>query len=264
VKTDPVTNYWGWTMGLSYLANGSLYQSTDARGVVVTFDYDGLGRNTTITYTSDPAGTPTVSRFYDGYRSGTYNNIANSKGSAWRLGLRERRVRGIIIDGYDVMGRPTLQEQQFNTTGGWSAAYKVSRSYDQGGHVTSQTYPSGHTANYNYDQAGRLGDKVPGTQNVQEMAFRGSLGDGVMRTYSSALSYDEASRLSEEKYGTLTPLYHKQHFNVRGQLYDIRLSTVPSDPWNWNRGAIVNYYDQNCQWGHTRKERACSIARCCG
>jgi hypothetical protein len=40
---------------------------------------------------------------------------------------------------------------------------------------------------------------------------------------------------------TDTPLYHKEHRNLRGQLYDIRLSTV-NDDGNWNRGAIVNYY----------------------
>lgn len=75
--------------------------------------------------------------------------------------------------------------------------------------------------------------------------FAGNLGDGVKRTYVTGVSYDEAGRMTEEKYGTLTPLYHKQHFNVRGQLYDIRLSTVPwaTDDWNWNRGAVLNYYD---------------------
>lgn len=84
-----------------------------------------------------------------------------------------------------------------------------------------------------------------GDKDSQNLAVSGNLGDGVTRTYSSALSYDEAGRMKEEKYGTLTPLYHKQHFNIRGQLYDIRLSTVPlaTDQWNWNRGAITNSYD---------------------
>ncbi len=65
-------------------------------------------------------------------------------------------------------------------------------------------------------------------------------------------AYDQAGRLKEEQFGTQVPLYHKLHYNVRGQLNDIRLSTVAwaTDQWNWNRGAIANYYataDLTCQ-----------------
>jgi hypothetical protein len=37
----------------------------------------------------------------------------------------------------------------------------------------------------------------------------------------------------------------QQHFNIRGRLYDNRLSTLSwaSDQWNWNRGALLNWYD---------------------
>jgi YD repeat-containing protein len=138
------------------------------------------------------------------------------------------------------MGYPQRQEQQFYIGSAWSAPYTVDRTYDFAGHVVTQIYPSGHTVSYNYDQAGRLADR-----DSQSLAFTGNLGDGVYRTYSSALSYDEAGRIKEEKYGTLTPLYHKLHFNIRGQLYDIRLSTNAwtMDEWNWNRGAITNSYD---------------------
>ncbi|MFL6207996.1 MAG: hypothetical protein ACJ74W_04060 [Pyrinomonadaceae bacterium] len=57
--------------------------------------------------------------------------------------------------------------------------------------------------------------------------------------------------MQAEQFGTTVPLYHKQHYNVRGQLYDVRLSTQSwqTDQWNWNRGAVVNYFDANCQWG---------------
>jgi YD repeat-containing protein len=142
------------------------------------------------------------------------------------------------------------QEQQFNTTSGWSASYNTSRTYDLASHVTSQTYPSGHTVTYNYDSVGRLGDK-----DSSSLAFAGNLGDGVQRSYDSisgANAYDAASRLQEEKYGTATPLYHKQHFNLRGQLNDVRLSTVAwnTDQWNWNRGAIENWYDSTSGFPH--------------
>jgi len=57
------------------------------------------------------------------------------------------------------------------------------------------------------------------------------------------LTYDASSRLTREQFGTQTALYHKRHYNVRGQLYDTRLSSV-NDEWNWNRGALANYYSQ--------------------
>ena len=56
--------------------------------------------------------------------------------------------------------------------------------------------------------------------------------------------------MRQEQLGTQTPLYHKKHYNKRGQLFDIRLSTASwtTDQWNWNRGALVNYYSSNYAW----------------
>ncbi|HEY9282686.1 MAG TPA: hypothetical protein VIP46_04445 [Pyrinomonadaceae bacterium] len=90
----------------------------------------------------------------------------------------------------------------------------------------SERLPSGRTVNYTqFDAAGRL------------KAVSGNLGDGVARTYATGrnlvtgveegIQYDAAGRILEEKYGTQTPLYHKRHYNARGQLYDVRLSSVP-------------------------------------
>jgi hypothetical protein len=53
-----------------------------------------------------------------------------------------------------------------------------------------------------------------------------------------------------EKFGTTTPVYNKLFYNSRGQLAEIRESTSytgPSDT-DWNRGAIINHYSDNC-WG---------------
>jgi hypothetical protein len=74
----------------------------------------------------------------------------------------------------------------------------------------------------------------------------------VTRTYSSVVSYDEASRMKEERFGTNVPLYHKLHYNVRGQLYDVRLSTqsLQGNEWDWNRGALANYYG-GAAWGQS-------------
>ena len=51
------------------------------------------------------------------------------------------------------------------------------------------------------------------------------------RTYATVNLYSPWGGLEREQFGTDTPLYHKQHYTNRGQLYDMRLSTV-------NDGAI--------------------------
>jgi RHS repeat-associated protein len=227
------------TITYNYDDNGNLLHKTDARGVVSTYDYDSLNRNTSIVYTNDAANTPSVTRTYDG--------ATNGVGRIWKSQTSGNAGSLTTIDAYDALGRPTIKRQQFYKMIAWTASYKVARSYDLAGHVAAQTYPSGHVVTYNYDQAGRLGDK-----DANNLALTGNLGDGVTRAYAAGLNYDAGSRITEEKYGTRTPLYHKQRFNARGQLYDIRLSTVSSqtDQWNWNRGAIATWYDSTSGFPH--------------
>ena len=223
-----------------YDPNGNLIKRTDARGVVATLAYDALNRNTSVTYTGDPENTPTVNRYYDGWKDGVNNNIPNSKGRVWQTVTSGDNGLSNTIESLDVLGRPLKQRQKFNSVAG-SQTYFVSRSYDLAGHVLKQTYPSGHTVSYNYDDAGRLADR-----NGQP-AFSGNLGEGVTRTYATDVKYNQWGATQQEKFGTDTPLYHKQRYNERGQLWDVRLSTVSfsTDPANGDRGAIVNYYSNN-------------------
>jgi YD repeat-containing protein len=79
--------------------------------------------------------------------------------------------------------------------------YQMTVSYNNGGARTSATYPSGHVVNYNYDQAGRLGDK-----DAQHLAMTGNLGDGVTRSYATGMTYSELGGLQQEQFGTVTPL----------------------------------------------------------
>jgi RHS repeat-associated protein len=52
--------------------------------------------------------------------------------------------------------------------------------------------------------------------------------------------------MSQEQFGTQTPLYNKHFYNVRGQLSEIRVSTysitTPGQETNWNRGALISRY----------------------
>jgi RHS repeat-associated protein len=229
--TDATSGNNQWSMGYSYDANGNLSKRKDARNVTTTNLYDNINRLTQTNYSD---GTPYTLRTYD-------KALTNGRGLFYAD--YESSTSGTInyVTDYDVMGRPTAGKVEFYLNGtGWMPAYTTSRVYDKMGHVTAQVYPSGHTVSYDqFDVAGRLKN------------FTGNLGDGVTRTYATGIGYDPGSRLQQEQFGTTTALHHKLHYNVRGQLYDVRLSTVSwaTDEWNWNRGAVVNYYDANRTWG---------------
>ena len=129
---------------------------------------------------------------------------------------------------YDAAGRVNTKIQQ---TGGIN--YRIEPIvYNLAGAITSEKYPSGNVVNYNYDAAGRLNDYNGAA------AFNGNLG-AQSRTYASGISYNARSQMTVERFGTDTNIYHKQDFNIRGQLYNVRASTINGD---WDRGKISLYY----------------------
>jgi RHS repeat-associated protein len=220
---DPVSGNTQWSLSYAYDNNGNLTSKTDARGVTAIYEYDQINRNINIDYSDTTTVNPDIMRYYDGAVGG--------RGRFWyNYKVGSNTWEHTAVDGYDSMGRVYQQRQVFHTNGVWSPFYYVTRSYDRMGHVTAQTYPSGHVVNYSqFDAAGRL------------KQFTGNLGDNTSRTYTSGLEYDEAGRMKMEQFGTQTALYHKRRYNVRGQMWDVRLSTV-GDVENWNRGAIQTWY----------------------
>ena len=232
--SDPVTGNSAWSLAFQYDVNGNLTQRTDARGVVITNVFDVLNRNTTTDYSDTATINPDVNRFYDG--------AINGKGRFWYFYANGNfssgsNVEHTSVDSYDALGRPLVQRQLFKVNGVWGQTYQTSRSYNRAGGVISQTYPSGHTIAYSYDAAGRT------------YSFSGNLGDGASRTYSTGISYSPFG-LSREQFGTNTPLYHKSFYNIRGQIFDTRLSSV-NDTWDWNRGRLILYYSGNHIWGQS-------------
>ncbi len=230
-RLTSATNPESGTMTYGYDNNGNLTSKLDARGVSTTYIYDALNRNINVNYSD---ATPDLNRKYD--------MATNGKGRLNQVWQNGTTTSATYIDQYDGLGRPLLQRQRFQTGGVWSGDYTVERTYDLAGHVKTQTYPSVRTVTYNYDLAGRLGDK-----DVNNLAFTGDLGDGSNRTYSSAIAYWAFGGLRQEKFSTDTAIYNKMFYNSRFQLSEIRESTQP-DNTNWNRGAIINHYSDQC-WG---------------
>ncbi len=225
--TDPVSNNSQWSMAYTYDNNGNPATRTDARGLLSTYTYDELNRNTLITYKNGTVVQARAERTYDTATNGVGRLAASFYyiDSGTNAGANSRTD----INGYDALGRPLSQSQYFYANASWGTAFVTQRTYNLAGAVTSQTYPSGRTVTYAYDLAGRAS------------SFTGNLGDGVSRNYATSITYDVWGGLSRERFGTTTLLYHKERRNVRGQLYDMRLSTV-NDADNWNRGAVINFY----------------------
>ncbi|HEU4713184.1 MAG TPA: hypothetical protein VFS76_16550 [Pyrinomonadaceae bacterium] len=232
---DSLTGNSVWSMGYQYDSNSNLTHRTDALGVVSTYVYDALNRNTTVDYSNTPIN-PDVSRLYDGATKGKGKLWYSYAGGDESLG---NNVEKTVLESYDPLGRPLVLRQFFKHNGTWNTGYEVSRSYNRAGGVSEQFYPSTHSVTYNYDAAGRLADK-----NSQDLAFTGNLGDGVTRTYSRGISYASGGQLTQEQFGTTASVYNKLFYNWRQQLAEILVSTTTGN--TWDRGKILNQYSLQC------------------
>lgn len=122
--SDAITGNSAWSVGYQYDASGNLTQKTDARGVISTYAYDGLNRNTTVDYSDTASINPDVKWFYDG--------ATNGKGKFWHFykggdNTVGANVDHTAVDSYDALGRPTVQRQLFKLNGTWSPTYQISR-----------------------------------------------------------------------------------------------------------------------------------------
>jgi RHS repeat-associated protein len=222
------------TINYQYDSSGNLTLKTDARPVTTTYAYDALNRNTTIDYSDTTGINPDITRIYDGATNGKGRLWESYTGGTATVGSNVEHTK---VTGYDVLGRPLSQLQEFKTNGVWSSTYPTQRGYNIAGEVTSQIYPSGRNVVYSYDAAGRTD------------SFTGNLGDGTQRSYSTEIIYSPLGGMTKEKFGTDTALYNKLFYNSRGQLSEIREGTSYTGPTDtgWERGAIINYYS-TC-WG---------------
>ncbi|MEK6334072.1 MAG: LamG-like jellyroll fold domain-containing protein [Acidobacteriota bacterium] len=209
------------TISYQYDNNGNLLNKTDARSVVSTYVYDALNRATSRSYSD---GTPTVTYMYDS------SAITNGKG---RLASVSSSVSSYSYSGYDATGKVLSASQTIY--GQPNQTYPMIYTYDLSGQVTSIKYPSLRTVTNTYDAAGR-------TSSVT-----GNLG-GPSNTYATGINYNVFGGISKEQYGTTTALYHKTFYNIRGQMFDKRVSSV-NDTWDWNRGRLIWYYSSNHAWG---------------
>ena len=231
--SDPLTSNSSWTTGYQYDSDSNLTVRTDARGIVTENRYDEVNRLTTILYRINGQPDPNT-----GDVEFLYDNATNGKGRLWLTYKWGAKPQHTAVGLYDALGRVTQLWNLFGDgQGGWSAGYGINRTYNRAGLVSTQTYPSGRSVTYDYDPAERLS------------SFAGNLGDGVQRSYASSFDYSARNQITRELFGTQTPLYHKLQYNIRGQLWDVRVATGSDVNGSWNRGCLQFFYESTLTHG---------------
>jgi RHS repeat-associated protein len=196
--SDSLTGNSSWSRKFEYNSHGLITNSYDARGVQAAFTYDALNRLTQTTYSDS---TPATHYYYDlqtlpvGAPTYTKTNttgrlLATTYGSG---------ATGTYF-AYDTLGRVVTQKQ---VTG--STTYSLSYTYNLGGLLTGETYPSGRSLAYSYDQGGRLSSVSDGTT-----------------TFANSFSYAPHGGLTSETWGNTA--VHTQAFNRRVQTSQVKLT----------------------------------------
>ncbi len=199
-----------------YDNNGNLTSKTDARGVKTDYVYDALNRVTNRNY-STPGGTPAnyqatpdVSYFYD--------NLTNAKGKLIKV------TNGTGIDrstteytSFDILGRVTASKQTTDgvTYGNGTTDSLMTYSYNLGGALIEQQYPSGRKVQNTLDANGDL-EMVKSRKNANSGYW----------AYANNFTYNPAGAVTSMQLGN--GRWESTVFNSRLQPTQIALGTTPN------------------------------------
>jgi RHS repeat-associated protein len=141
-------------------AAGNLLTRTDSRGVLATYSYDALNRQSGVVYTQSGQTTLSFGWTYDQTGTGFSNGIGRLTSTTHPWGSTQYT--------YDPQGRLLTDIQRVAAATGANTAQittTVGYGYDAAGHVTSITYPSGRklTVTYTGGQPSAIGLAKDGT-----------------------------------------------------------------------------------------------------
>ncbi|MFQ3582079.1 MAG: hypothetical protein SNJ49_09255, partial [Chloracidobacterium sp.] len=225
--SDAQTGNGQWSEVTSYDQRGLVVSRVDGRGVTTSYSYDGLNRVVQIGYSD---GTPAKRFVYGDAPVGGATPPANGRGRLmWAVteGGHPDQQMWLAVESYDAVGRVTSQVQRYKNAAGtdwdYENEYRVGRSYNVGGQVVSETYPSGRVVTTGYDSVGRV------------VHVEGTLG-GVSRTYVSGLQYTARQAVTREALGTGTVQWRNYRYDALGRLVDLRVGSEDA-AWGRNQGA---------------------------
>lgn len=222
--TDPVTDNGQWSTGFTYDKNGNMLTSTDAKGVVVNYDYDNLNRviqrSYTIPQTTDPkkitVSTPTVTFKYDGVLSPTANNPTPAIVPFARGRLTETS-NGVSMTQYTKFDNLGRIGSSLQITDGQEYPFKYE--YNFAGALEKQTYPSGRVITHAFDDTGDL------------TSISGHLPNQAAKVYANNFRYTANGASDQLRLGNGN--WETQKFNARQQVTQLGLGTSSTDTSLW-------------------------------
>jgi RHS repeat-associated protein len=237
---DPDLGDWAYV----YDASGRLLTQTDAKGQVATLTYDDLDRVLTKVVTGSGLAAETVTSSYDQARSGFFNVGQLTKAVKVKAGAPDVTLSDIETD-YDAAGRPA--KQSFANINGGATPMVIESTYWHAGELRSRTFPSGtgsgtgtYTADYGYDEMGRLLNVKNGTTDlVTSLSYNGqgqttqaTYGNGVTTSFAYNAQRAFLTGVTTNNGATsLMGLSYTRDFS--GRITNVTNSTVASNVENW-------------------------------
>lgn len=245
--SDPVSGNNAWSRKLVYdeSVGGANYKGLltsvyDARNIETQFRYDNLNRVYQVTYSDS---TPTVTNKYDQTRTGYFNKGRLTEATTAAVGSLPATAQ---VYNSDLMGRVVNNQQSVG-----AETYTMSYSYNLGGALTSETYPSGRVVSHTYDEAARLSQVSSGT-TVYASQFDYSSSSGLLKSFTmgneTVESYVYNSRLQIQSLDLTKSGVPLQHYDYKYGVYDPVSNTLDESKNNGNIAQIDSFIGTQKEW----------------
>ena len=244
---DPVTGHSNWSRRLVYDETfdgasqaGLLTSTIDARNVETELRYDNLNRAYQISYSD---GTPAVTNNYDQPRTGYFNKGHLTEALTAAVGATPSTAQ---LFNFDLMGRVVNNQQKVG-----AQTYSMSYTYNLGGALVGQTYPSGRVVNYAFDDGARLSQVSSGTKvyasqfnyaAVSGMLTSVTLGNGAVENYV----YN--SRLQLQSLDLMRNGTQLQRYEYKYGVYNPSTNTLDETRNNNQIAQIEGFIGTQKQW----------------
>lgn len=204
-RLKSATNPESGTINYTYDANGNLATKVDARSITTTYSYDRLNRVYQRSYSGGSGyTTPTVNYYYD--------NLTNATGKLTKV---TSSVSTTEYTSFDILGHVTASKQTTDgvTYGNGTTDSPMTYTYNLGGALVEQQYPSGRVVKNVLDQNGDLA-MVEAKKNSSSGYW----------SYANSFTYNAARAVTSMQLGN--GRWESTVFNSRLQPTHINLGTT--------------------------------------
>lgn len=219
--TDTITGNNQWTAGFTYDVLGNVITTTDAKGTVITNEYDKAGRVTKRMYSDGT--TPQVEYLYDGFLVAGQPPTASPNYAKGKLTYVNNTISQTKYLTFDTLGRLTSSEQKTPVEAETMANTPARTSlyeYNFSSALVKETYPSGREVRNEFEADGDL-SRIYGKANA----------NATERTYANSFLYTADGRISQLKLGKR--LWESAKFNNRLQVTEFNLGIGVNDASKW-------------------------------